>query len=120
MRSPRSCSSGFAYAIGDERYIDGGYRRNENADLAVGADRVLVLSPFGGRTRHPLAWETDLATQVAELRASGSAVETVVPGDGAERMLGATAMDLSLRAEAAQAGFDQGRVLAESLAEWWR
>jgi NTE family protein len=115
-----SCSSGFAYAIGDERYIDGGYRRNENADLAAGADRVLVLSPFGGRTRHPLAWETDLATQVAELRASGSTVETVVPGDGTERMLGATAMDLSLRAEAARAGFDQGRVLAESLAEWWR
>ena len=31
-----SCSSGFAYAIGDDRYIDGGYRRNENADLAAG------------------------------------------------------------------------------------
>ncbi|MDJ0358150.1 patatin-like phospholipase family protein [Paenarthrobacter sp. PH39-S1] len=29
-----SCASGFAYSIGDSRYIDGGYRRNENADLA--------------------------------------------------------------------------------------
>lgn len=115
-----SCSSGFAYAIGDGRYIDGGYRRNENADLAAGADRVLVLSPFGGRTRHPLSWGTDLAAQVAELRAAGSRVETVFPGEGTERMLGATAMDLSLRAEAARAGFGQGRVLAESLAEWWR
>lgn len=115
-----SCSSGFAYAIGDERYIDGGYRRNENVDLAAGADRVLVLSPFGGRTRHPLSWGTDLATQAAELRAAGSTVETVFPGAGTERMLGATAMDLSLRAEAARAGFDQGRALAESLAESWR
>ncbi|MFK4853208.1 patatin-like phospholipase family protein [Microbacterium sp. ZW T6_19] len=115
-----SCSSGFAYAIGDERYIDGGYRRNENADLTAGADRVLVLSPFGGRTRHPLSWGTDLAAQVAELRAAGSRVETVFPGEGTERMQGATAMDLALRAEAARAGFDQGRVLAESLAEWWR
>ena len=32
-----SCSSGFAYSIGDNRYIDGGYRSNaENADLAAG------------------------------------------------------------------------------------
>ena len=44
-----SCSSGPPYRIGDGRYIDGGYRRNENADLAAGYGRVLVLSPFGGR-----------------------------------------------------------------------
>ena len=48
-----SCASGFAYSIGDNRYIDGGYRRSsENADLAAGYGRVLVLSPFGGRSRH--------------------------------------------------------------------
>ncbi|MGY3320610.1 patatin-like phospholipase family protein [Arthrobacter sp. TE12232] len=51
-----SCASGFAYTIGDNRYIDGGYRRNENADLAAGYGRVLVLSPLGGRTRTPLDW----------------------------------------------------------------
>lgn len=114
-----SCSSGFAYAIGEDRYIDGGYRRNENADLAAGCERVLVLSPFGGRTRHPLSWGTDLATQVAELRESGSRVATVFPGEGTERMLGATAMDLSLRADAARAGFGQGRSLADPLAGFW-
>ena len=36
-----SCASGFAYRIGDNQYIDGGYRRNENADLAAGCGRVL-------------------------------------------------------------------------------
>src|ERR1700736_4262072 len=41
-----SCASGLPYRIGDNRYIDGGYRRNENADLAAGYGRVLVLSPF--------------------------------------------------------------------------
>src|SRR5829696_7840943 len=52
-----SCASGFAYRIGDNRYIDGGYRcSSENADLAAGSGRVLVLSPFGGRTRAPLEW----------------------------------------------------------------
>jgi len=114
-----SCSSGFAYAIGDERYIDGGYRRNENADLAAGFDRVLVFSPFGGRSRHPLSWGTDLATQVSELRAEGSRVEVVFPGEGTAHMFGATAMDVSLRPEAAQRGYDQGRVLAGELIRFW-
>jgi NTE family protein len=39
-----SCASGLPYRIGDSRYIDGGYRSNaENADLAAGYGRVLVL-----------------------------------------------------------------------------
>ena len=74
-----STSSGLPYRIGDGRYIDGGYRRNENADLAAGHERVLVLSPFGGRTLHPLEWGMQLAAQVEELRAGGSRVETVFP-----------------------------------------
>ena len=44
------------YRIGDRRYTDGGYLRNESADLASGYERVLVHSPFSGRTRHPVAW----------------------------------------------------------------
>lgn len=65
-----SCASGFAYSIGDEQYIDGGYRTNaENADLAVGYGSVLVLSPFGGRTRTPAEWGMHLACQVDALRA---------------------------------------------------
>jgi NTE family protein len=54
-----STSNGFGvppYSIGNRRYINGGYRRNENADLAAGYARVLVLSPFGGRSLHPLDW----------------------------------------------------------------
>jgi NTE family protein len=35
-------------------------------------------------------------------------------------MFGANAMDLSLRPAAARAGHDQGRALAEQLAEFWR
>ena len=51
------------HSIGDTRYIDGGYRSNENADLAAGYGRVLVLSPLGGRTRTPLDWGMHLAAQ---------------------------------------------------------
>jgi len=104
------------YRIGDRRYIDGGYRTNaENADLASGFERVLVLSPFGGRTRWPLEWGIHLAPQVDELRAQGSTVETVFPRRDDEHLFGVNGMDLSLRAPAARAGYAQGTDLAPQL-----
>ena len=115
-----SCASGFAYRIGDNRYIDGGYRRNENADLAAGYERVLVLSPFGGRSRHPLEWGMHLAAQVDELRASGSRVETIFPDGDSLNAFGVNMMDLSTRPPAARAGYNQGRGLAGHLTKFWR
>ena len=117
-----STSNGFTgpYRIGENRYINGGYRRSENADLAAGSGRVLVLSPFGGRSRMPKQWGMDLATQVSELRAGGSSVETVFPDGGAGDVFDANASDPSTRPQAARGGYHQGRTLAELLAEIWR
>ena len=114
-----STAGGPAYSIGDRRYIDGGYRSVENADLASGYERVLVLAPLGGRSRHPREWGTHLAAQVEELRAGGSRVETIVPAGHSEHLFGANAMDHSLRPSAARAGHDQGRALAERLTAFW-
>ncbi|MDQ0373817.1 patatin-like phospholipase family protein [Cellulomonas humilata] len=112
---------GSAYRIHGTGYVDGGYRANaENADLAAGFERVLVLSPFGGRSLYPADWGTHLATQVDALRARGSRVEIISPDSGSEHMFGAGAMDLSLRPAAARAGYHQGRALAEGLTEFWR
>jgi NTE family protein len=116
-----SCSSGPAYGIGDSRYIDGGYRRSsENADLAAGYGRVLVLSPLGGRTRTPLEWGMDLAAQAAELRAGGSRVEAILPDSDSRHAFGGNLMDPSTRPPAARAGYDQGRTLAGQLTGFWR
>jgi NTE family protein len=115
-----STAGGPAYRIGDRWYIDGGYRSVENADLAAGYRRVLVLSPFGGRSRHPREWGTHLADQVDELRAGGSRVETISPDSSSEHLFGGRAMDLSLRPPAARAGYDHGRALAGQLTEFWR
>jgi NTE family protein len=116
-----SCAGGFAYRIGDRRYIDGGYRTNaDNADLAAGHARVLVLSPLGGRSRTPVAWGSHLATQVAELRARGSRVETIFPDASSLTAFGDNLMDLSTRPPAARAGYDQGRAAADQLTELWR
>ena len=116
-----SCASGFAYGVGDNRYIDGGYRRSsENADLAAGYERVLVLSPLGGRTRVPLEWGMHLAVQVDELQAGGSRVETILPDSYSLSAFGDNMMDLSARPPAARAGFEQGRALARQLTQFWR
>ena len=115
-----SCASGRPYSIGGNRYIDGGYRSNaENADLAAGYGRVLVLSPFGGRSLTPADWGMHLATQVEELRARGSRVEVIVPDADSEHMFGANAMNLSLRPAAARAGYEHGMALATALTEFW-
>ncbi|QIK63483.1 patatin-like phospholipase family protein [Leucobacter viscericola] len=114
-----SCSAATAYSIGGRGFIDGGYRRNENADLAAGFERVLVLSPFGGRTRHPLEWNMQLAAQVDELRSGGSAVETIAPDPASLEAFGTNMMDLSTRIPAARAGHGQGEALAPQLAEFW-
>jgi NTE family protein len=116
-----SCANGFAYGIGDSRFIDGGYRRSsENADLAAGYGQVLVLSPLGGRSRAPLDWGMHLAAQVDELRARGSRVETIVPDGNSLDAFGDNLMDLSTRPPAARAGYEQGGALAGQLIGFWR
>jgi NTE family protein len=108
------------HGIGGSRYIDGGYRSNENADLAAGYGRVLVLSPLGGRSRAPLEWGIHLAAQAGELRARGSRVETIFPDNSSRNAFGVNLMDPSTRPPAARAGYDQGRALAGQLTEFWR
>ena len=108
------------HSIGDSRYIDGGYRSNENADLAAGYGRVLVLSPLGGRSRAPLDWGIHLAAQADELRARGSRVETIVPDSNSRDAFGSNLMDPSTRPPAARAGYNQGSALAGQLTEFWR
>lgn len=114
-----STSAMTPYRIGEDRYLNGGYRRSSNADLAAGYQRVVVLEPFGGRSRQPREWGMDLATQVGELRAGGSEVETVFPDAGAGDVFNANALDPSTRPPAARGGHAQGLALAGRLAAFW-
>jgi NTE family protein len=61
-----------------------------------------------------------LAAQVDELRAGGSRVEAILPDSDSLNAFGTNLMDASTRPAAAQAGYEQGRVLAEQLSEFWR
>lgn len=99
--------------IGAHRYIDGGIRSAENADLAVGCERVLVVHVM------EVPDATDLAEQVAKLRASGAEVAVVQPDAGSRTALGPNLLDPRVRTPAAKAGYEQGLREAAALSWFW-
>ena len=112
-------------SINGARYIDGGVRSPDNADLASGYANVVVLSPLGGRSgtlsegqfeglRRPPG--VDLASEVEALRKQGSHVEVITPDADSRAAMGANQMDPATRIPAARAGFAQGKQEATRLA----
>jgi NTE family protein len=113
------------HEIKGARYINGGVRSPDNADLAAGHGTVVVLTPFSGRSgplpegqfeglaRPPGA---DLESQVRLLRAQGSRVEVLRPDEASRAAMGTDQMDLATRTPSARAGFEQGRREAGRLA----
>ena len=110
--------AGPTHGINGTRYISGGVRSNENADLAAGYANVVVLSPLSGRTgplpqgqfeglRRPPG--ADLASQVEALRQQGSRVEVITPDAESRVAMGTNQMDLATRIPCARAGFAQGQ-----------
>jgi NTE family protein len=87
-----------AVTIGERHYIDGGVRSSTNADLARGADRIVVLAPF------PQAFTrvTSIPGQLATTGASRTAV--VVPDREALARIGRNVLDPLKRADAARTG----------------
>ncbi len=105
-------------SIEGHRYMDGGIYSNENADLAAGFDRVLILAldapPFSVIT---------LETQLEQLRSRGSQVEVVRPGEAMKAVVASVGGNLlapEARSLAAQAGLEEGRAVAARLAALWR
>src|SRR5215475_16127174 len=112
------------HSVNGRRYINGGVRSADNADLAAGYANVVVLSPFSGRSgplpegqfegvrRFPGA---DLASQVEALREQGSRVEVITPDADSRAAMGTNQMDPATRVPAACAGFAQGKQEATSV-----
>ncbi|WP_213450163.1 patatin-like phospholipase family protein [Rhizomonospora bruguierae] len=101
--------------IDGRRYIDGGMRSPANADLAAGADRVVVIAPLTRAARR----SGSVAAQVARLAAGGARVEAVAPDATARRAIGRNVLDPTRRADAARAGRAQAaRVHARVAAVW--
>ena len=109
--------------IGSQRYIDGGVRSGTNADLAKGAQRVLILraetldvSAIEGMPPTPhLTFEEELAA----LEQAGAQVFVITPDEASTAARGPNPLDASRREGSAQAGRAQGRQAAEQVRRFW-
>jgi NTE family protein len=103
-----------------EPYIDGGYHSGDNADLAAGYDRVLVLTlkapPWAMRL-------VSLEDGLAELRASGAEVDVIQPDEEATEVIASAGspMNPAVFEPVTRAGRAQGlRVVARrGTTGWW-
>lgn len=116
--------AGPTHSINGTRYISGGVRSVDNADLAAGYRTVIVLSPFSGRSgplppgqfeglRRPPG--ADLTSEVEGLRSAGSRVEVIIPDSASRDAMGINQMDLATRIPSAHAGYAQGKLEAARL-----
>ncbi|WP_230671210.1 patatin-like phospholipase family protein [Rathayibacter sp. Leaf248] len=95
------------------RYMDGGVRSGSNADLAAGADWVLVVTPLPGIGAPGVG-----TVPTAELDAlASSRVEVVYADEASIRAFGPNSLDPAVRAASAEAGRAQGARIASRIAE---
>jgi NTE family protein len=95
--------------IDGTRFVDGGIRTANNADLAAGHDHVLVLAPMA---------DPGLDAEVAGLRRTAR-VAVITPDEAAAEAFGMNPLDPAVRTPAAHAGLAQGRREAAAVAEAW-
>jgi NTE family protein len=94
-------------SIDGRRYMDGGVRSADNADLAAGAERIVVISPLGMNSELP-TW-LPLRDVVAGLSADGASVTVISPDAPSVAAIGTNPLDPQTRVPAATAGRGQGR-----------
>ena len=106
-----------AVTIHGRHYIDGGVRSAENADLAKGYARIVILSPLG--TTLPRIGGGGLNEQIEILQQAGGKSYLVNPDSKSRRAIGLNPLSPDTRRPAAQAGRKQGQSIAPDLAAFW-
>ncbi|GAA1640404.1 patatin-like phospholipase family protein [Actinoplanes couchii] len=97
--------------IGGRRYMDGGVRLGAAADLAEGADRLVVIAPLAMLDRKRIR---------DEMAASGAGRSLLIEPDAAAlEAFGPDLMDARRRPAAVRAGLRQAGVLADDVREIW-
>jgi NTE family protein len=106
-----------AVPIGGRHYIDGGVRSSENADLAAGYRRVLILSPMG--LSLPRIAGNVLGEQIERLEQAGSKTLCIHPDSASRKAIGLNPLLPETRQPAAEAGREQGRAIGQEIAGFW-
>ncbi|MDR3702194.1 MAG: patatin-like phospholipase family protein [Candidatus Sulfopaludibacter sp.] len=108
-----------AVEFAGRHYFDGGFYSTDNADLAIGSERVLIAALRAGSP--PLAVRS-LGDAVERLRSSGARVEVVHPDEATEAAyaaVGGNLLDPAVCEPAALAGRAQGERIAGQIAGLW-
>jgi NTE family protein len=109
-----------AIAFRGRHYFDGGFYSTDNADLAAGYDRVLILALRAGVPPFSIV-PLEAATEQLERR--GAQIAVVHPDEATQAVFasfGGNLLDPALRAPVAAAGRAQGlRVAGERVAAFW-
>ena len=105
-----------------EHYIDGGFYSTDNADLATGFDRVMVLAlKRPPEIPYMSVFSLDETTKI--LRENGALVEVIQPDETTLAALAAAGgvLNPAISAPAAKAGRSQGgRIVNERISSFWR
>ena len=100
--------------INGRRYMDGGARSSDNADLAKGYLRTVIVCPMGTTLR-----EMDggnLIEQIEILESAGGKTYMVEPDEASKSAIGSNPLSPETRIPAAEAGRSQGHAIAQDIA----
>lgn len=100
--------------IAGSRFIDGGVRSGTNADLAAGAEVVVILAPFPG------GFGPTATVEAEALRSAGAVVEVIAADAESVAAFGVNVLDPATRGPALREGRRQGELVAERIAGMWR
>jgi len=103
--------------INGRRYMDGGARSSDNADLALGYARTVVVSPMG--TARAEVTGDALEQQVETLQSAGGKTYVVEPDEASKSAIGLNPLAPETRIPAAKAGRSQGHAIAQAIARFW-
>ncbi|MEU4428739.1 patatin-like phospholipase family protein [Actinoplanes sp. NPDC024001] len=97
--------------IDGRRYMDGGIRLGAGADLAEGADHLVVIAPMAA---------LDPARIETEMTSTGAGKTLLIaPDEATMAAMGQNFMDARRRAASVEAGLQQGAAVAEAVRAVW-
>jgi NTE family protein len=103
--------------IDGRRYMDGGVRSSDNADLAEGYARIVILSPNGLRADEIVAFP--LQEQLDTLKNAGAKTYVVEPDRTSRTAIGFNPLLPETRKPAAEAGRAQAQTIAKDMKHFW-
>jgi NTE family protein len=104
--------------IQGSRYMDGGVRSSDNADLAKGYARIVIVSPMGARPSEIVSYS--LGEQLELLESAGATTHVIEPDSASRSAIGANPLLPETRGPSANAGLRQGLTIAAEIAEFWK